>query len=244
MTGLSIVALSLACCLAIPTIIEGINIARNYSSFTTYDEHIVVGSFIHFNFEYDAPKGINIHFHSRLYNESYDFNKAPIIFSIMLKADFISWIEAGSEEPGILNSTVYYHQADINVDNLRIKYVDNLKINYNDEIYFVIYNDALLDVKVRIDVEIIPWGYIIATVVVGFPFVMFLTIFIIKILSTAHYNGLITIKRKKDSNQQDSREYTNSTTQIERIDGKFCQSCGAPITPKDGQYCPNCGASV
>ncbi|NHJ48610.1 MAG: hypothetical protein FK733_12565 [Asgard group archaeon] len=237
MTGLSIVMLVLFSGLAVPTIITAINIARNYSEYDQINIDYAPGEYYVSPIFVSESARINIDIRSDLANDT--ITDIPIIFSIMLEATFEEWVLLGEPEPTALNSTYFTESPYINIDNL------NLNVNYGRTYYFIVYNNNSVDVLIDVYITLIPWSSIIGVSVTGFLFSLFFLIFLTKILSTAIINGVITIKGKKHSNSPSiSRSTSNDESKKNDIKGQFCQSCGAPMTPKDGQYCPNCGASV
>jgi hypothetical protein len=233
MTGLSITMLVLFSGLAIPTIICGINIASNktkivrtYVIYAPGESHLSM-------LEISGADRINIDISSRLHNDT--FEEIPIVFSIMDESTFNTWALLGEPEPTIANSTYYIKSSDIWIRNL------DLGLSYDRKYCFIVYNSNLVDVRLDVDIDIIPYGSIIATSTTGALFSIFFIVFLVKIFSTIYFNNIAMIDSKK---QKKSPDVNRTKTKKKKIEGQFCQSCGAPITPKDGQYCPNCGASV
>jgi hypothetical protein len=236
MTGLSIVMLVLFSSFAVPTIILGINIGKNYSSVGRLFIDYAPGEYHLSLFHISPSDRININIDSSLANDT--GTEVPIVFSIMDEATFNVWVLLGEPEPAIVNSTYYTKSSEIDIWNL------DLDVPYERTYYFIIYNNNLEDVQLDIDIELIPWASIIGVSVPGFLFSVFLLIFLTKIISTAIVNGASYIKGNKARSPNISRTKSNAKSKSEIKRGGFCQSCGAPVTPKDGQYCPSCGASV
>ena len=234
LTGLSITMLVLSSCLAIPTIIEGINIVKNMQEYYNYNEIITADHFIHFSFHVRDSSGINIDLRSEEYNGTHSLDLHPVILSLMREEEFDAWVLEGSLEPEILNSTYYYYQSDFEISNLNV--------GFYDELYFVLYNSANVSMNIDINVDIIPWGHIIPTSITGFLFSLFFLIFIIKIISAAVYNGIIDIKGRNRPSGRPQGIHQDSI--VQNRNGVYCPSCGAELTPKDTNYCPNCGSSV
>ncbi|NHJ40859.1 MAG: zinc ribbon domain-containing protein [Asgard group archaeon] len=233
MTGLSITMLVLFSGLAIPTLICGINIASNSTSIIrTYVNYAPGESHISM-LEISGADRINIDIRSTLYNDS--FTEIPIVFSIMDEGTFNLWALLGEPEPTITNSTYYIKSSDIYIKKL------DLGLSYDRKYCFIIYNNNLVDVRLEVDIDVIPFGSIIATGTTGALFSIFFIIFLVKIFSTIYFNRIAESESKK---QKESPSVNRTNSKRKKLEGQFCQSCGAPITPKDGQYCPNCGASV
>ncbi|MBN1328130.1 MAG: zinc ribbon domain-containing protein [Candidatus Heimdallarchaeota archaeon] len=234
MTALSIWMIFLGIGFAIPSIIEGINIAKNYQDYSSYGEVLLPNSYTYINLVISSKAGINIGINSNE-NGSLWNTEIPITLAIMTKEQFIAWGLAGNLEPNIQNSTYLYHRSGIEIDNLRLD---------EGEFFFIVYNSEAIPVKVFIFITVIPWGHITTVAIVGFLFSVTIIVFTLKILSAAYYNGLVKIKGTTGiGNSQETNEITSEERSIDR-EGKFCQSCGTPLTPKDGQYCPHCGASI
>ncbi|MCE7746642.1 MAG: hypothetical protein GPJ52_16055 [Candidatus Heimdallarchaeota archaeon] len=211
--------------------IEGINIGRNVKSYYTNNEEIAPEDYILFNFEINEGARLYIYYDAE--NLSIYNNDADVIFSIMREYDFELWVAANSTEPRILNSTIYYDDSSV--------VVDNLQVPYDGTYYFIIYNTNPYDVEVRIEVTIIPWGHIIAAGIMAILLLFGSTGLGVRLIHVFIYN---TKQEKRTSRNvsEDTSETEPSTA--DRKDGVFCQSCGSPLTPKDTRYCPQCGASV
>ena len=236
-TGLSIVMLIASIGLAIPCVIEGINIARNNYNFDTNNEPIAAGSFIQTSFEIHDGQRINIDSRSFVLGGSYWNNPAKVVISIMEEDNFTAWITDGSPVPYILNSTYYFNSSDLNVNNLRI-------LSYN-VYHIVIYNANAVAVELDLDISILPWGHILTISVLGFLFVMAFTLMTTKFVIAAYFNSEDYIKDKLKKRKTTTDIEDEKPTKLHSESGeRFCVSCGAPLTPKDGQYCPNCGASL
>jgi len=235
MTALSIWMIFLSIGFAIPSIIEGINIGKNYQDYHLHNEVLLPDSYTYVNLIISSKAGVSIQIDS-YENGTYWPSNIPTTLAIMTKDQFIAWGLAGNLEPNIQNSTYLYHRSDIQIDNL--------KLEIDGEYFFVVYNTESITAKVNIYITVIPWGHITAISIVGFLFTITILVFIMKILSAAYYNGLVKIKgRTGISEDQETTEITDDERSV-RKEGKFCQSCGTPLTPKDGQYCPHCGASI
>ncbi len=236
-TVLSVFMLCLSIGLAIPCVIEGINIARNVYSFELNDEEISPGNFIHANFNLKESQRINIDIRSGYEGGVWYLNPAKVIISIMNESNFTDWIADGSPIPAILNSTIYFNSSELSVNNLIVP-------RYNTS-YIVIYNANAAAIEVDVDFTILPWGHILTISIVGFLLVMSLSIMTIKFVAAAYFNSEDYIKEKLKKNKTATTTDENKTVKIHEETGeRFCVSCGAPLTPKDGQYCPNCGASL
>ncbi|NHJ87268.1 MAG: zinc ribbon domain-containing protein [Asgard group archaeon] len=236
MTALSIWMIFLCIGFAIPTIVEGINIAKNYQDYTSVDEILLPSSYTYTNLVIDGKAGINVLIRANE-NGSIWQPEVPTTLAIMTKTQFIEWGLAGNPEPNIQNTTYIYHRSEIQIDNLRL--------SDDGEYFFVIYNTEAIILEVDVFIDVIPWGHITAIAIVGFLFAVALSVFTIKILSAAYYNGLVKIKgRIGQDEDQESTEIRTERRSERKEEGRFCQSCGTPLTPKDGQYCPHCGASI
>ncbi|NPE08123.1 MAG: zinc-ribbon domain-containing protein [Asgard group archaeon] len=211
--------------------IEGINIGRNVKSFNTYNEEIAPGDYILFNFEINEGARLYIYFDAE--NLSIYNNDADVIFSIMREHDFELWVAANSTEPGILNSTIYYDDSSVEVNNLQVP--------YDGTYYFIIYNPNPYDVEVRIEVTIIPWGHIIAAGIMAILLLVGLTGLGTRLIHVAVYNARQEKRARRGITEEPQVSEQSATN---KKDGVFCQSCGAPLTPKDTRYCPQCGASI
>jgi hypothetical protein len=209
--------------------IEGINIGRNVKTYYTYNEEIAPGDYLLFNFNINEGARMYLDFDA----EDLSNNDSDAIFSIMRENDFELWVLTNGSEPGILNSTFYFDDSYIRVDNLQVP--------YDGEYYFIIFNTNLFDIEVRIDVTIVPWGHIIAGGIMAILFLFGSTGLGIKVIYTIVYNS-----RQEKKARRTGGVVTETATQIntDSKDGVFCQSCGSPLTPKDTRYCPQCGASV
>jgi len=234
MTALSIWMIFLSIGFAIPSIVEGINIAKNYQDYYLRDEVLLPDSYTYVNLLINSKAGINIQIDS-IENGSI-WQNIPTTLAIMSKDQFIAWGLAGNLEPNIQNSTYLFHRSEIQVDNLRLE--------INGEYFFIVYNTESLVSEVDIEITVIPWGHITAISIVGFLFAVSILVFIMKILSAAYYNGLVKIKGSTGISENQEITETTSGQSPSGREGKFCQSCGTPLTPKDGQYCPHCGASI
>ncbi|NHJ32426.1 MAG: zinc ribbon domain-containing protein [Asgard group archaeon] len=211
--------------------IEGINIGRNVKTYYTYSEEIAPGDYLFFNFNINEGARIYLDFDAEnlsIYNDD-----ADAIFSIMRENDFELWVETNGSEPGILNSTFYFDDSYLRVDNLQVP--------YDGVYYFIIFNTNPYDIEVRIDVTIIPWGHIIAA---GIMVILLL----IGLIGIGIRFGYITTynarQRKKAARGNAEEPQVHEQTTTNKKNGVFCQSCGSPLTPKDTRYCPQCGASI
>jgi hypothetical protein len=211
--------------------IEGINIGRNVKSYNTYNEEIAPGDYILFNFEIN--EGARLYLYYDAQNLSIYNNDADVIFSIMRENDFELWVAANSTEPGILNSTIYYDDSGVDVNNLQVP--------YDGIYYFIIYNTNPYDVEVRIDVTIIPWGHIIGAGIMAILLLFGSTGLGVRLIHVLVYN---TKQEKRAASGITEEPQVTEQLTTNKKDGVFCQSCGAPLTPKDNRYCPQCGASV
>ncbi|MHA1532333.1 MAG: hypothetical protein ACTSR6_10090, partial [Candidatus Heimdallarchaeota archaeon] len=131
--------------------IEGINIGRNVKSYDTYNEVVDPGDYMIFNFEINEGARLYINYHAENFSS---YEGADIIFSVMNDNYFELWVNAGNPEPEILNSTFYYEDAYVNINNLQVP--------REDTYYFVIYNSNSFVVDISVHVTIVPWGHIIA----------------------------------------------------------------------------------
>lgn len=211
--------------------IEGINIGRNVKTYSTYREEVAPGDYILFNFEIN--EGARIYLYYDAENLSIYNDDADVIFSIMRENDFELWVATNGSEPGILNSTIYYDDSGVDVNNLQIP--------YDGMYYFIIFNTNPYDVEVRIEVSIIPWGHIIAAGIMAILLLFGSTGLGIRMSHVTVYNTKQE-KHARGSNVEELQVSEQSATN--KKDGVFCQSCGSPLTPKDNRYCPQCGASV
>jgi len=234
-TVLSVWMIFLSIGLAIPCVIEGINIARNYYNFNTHNEDIAAGSFIHTNYGIHGGQRIDLDSKSYIAGGTHYDNPAKVIISIMEEDNFTAWINDGSPVPLILNSTYYFNSSDLNVINL--------KVNSYSIYYIVVYNANAVTIKVDLDITILAWGHIITISILGFLLLMSLTAMTTKFLLAAYFNNEDYVKKKlkKDTIVVGEKKPTKLH---EESDERFCVSCGRTLTPKDGQYCPNCGASL
>jgi hypothetical protein len=237
-TGLTIVMIVFSSIFIIPTIIEGINIGRNVTRIETSQEKITLGNFLQFSARIKEAQRINLEFTSYLYNGSQFQDKEPIVFCIMKQDSFSDWIDSGSPEPSVLNSSIHFNQADFDFFNIQLE--------YEGLIYIIVYNNAGVDVRVNIDLTIIPWGHIIPTAITGFLFSIFFLILIGKFINAAYFNHIAVPKKKYNNRRIDysSNNHIGKTKEKITKKGLFCPSCGTPISGKGNQYCPQCGASI
>ncbi len=211
--------------------IEGINIGRNVKSYDTYYEEIAPGDYILFNFEINEGARLYIYFDAE--NLSIYDDGADVIFSIMRENDFELWISTNGTEPGILNSTFYFDDSRVDVNNLQVP--------YDGMYYFIVYNTNPYDVEARIDVTIVPWGHIIAAGIMAIILLVGSTGLGTRLIHTTVYNA----KQEKRARRGITEEpQVSEQPATNKKDGVFCQSCGAPLTPKDTRYCSQCGASI
>ena len=96
--------------------IEGINIGRNVKSYDTYNEEVVPGDYMIFNFKINEGARLYINYDAENLST---YDGADIIFSVMNDNYFELWVNAGNPEPDILNSTFYYEDAYVNINNLQ-----------------------------------------------------------------------------------------------------------------------------
>ncbi|NHJ85173.1 MAG: hypothetical protein FK734_06910 [Asgard group archaeon] len=240
-TALSVWMIFLSIGLAIPVIIEGINIERNTTEFSTYDTIIDPGDYVYFNTEVRESSRLDLYIRSWLYNETLFTSTDPlkIIFSVMDSEYFEQWILDGTPEPEILNSTYYYEQAHLSVNNL--------KVPYEEVYYFVLFNNNIEYVEVNIDIEIVPWGHIIPISILGFLLGVTSLTFLIKLIATSHYIEEANKRAEKAAQDNVSSQAVQKRETAPRSTSsstRFCASCGSPLTSKDTQYCSQCGASV
>jgi len=210
--------------------IEGINIGRNVKSYDTYNEVVDPGDYMIFNFEINEGARLYINYDAENFS-SYD--GADIIFSVMNDNYFELWVNAGNPEPEILNSTFYYEDAYVNINNLQVP--------REDTYYFVIYNSNSFVVDISVHVTIVPWGHIIAAGIMAVLLLFGATGIGIRVIHVTVYNAKQE-RRARGSNVEGLQVSEQPATN--KKDGVFCQSCGSPLTPKDTRYCPQCGASV
>ncbi len=209
--------------------IEGINIGRNVQRYNTYYEEVDPQDYLVFSFE--IKEAARMYLFCDAENTSIYGNDANVIFAIMRDNDFVDWVDAGSLAPEILNCTYYYDDSYVNVDNLAVP--------YDDLYYFVIFNNNPYVIEVYLNIDIIPWGHIIVTGVMGILLLFGLTGFTSRVIHGVIYNA------KQEKRARHSTEVQVIEVQeTNRKEGVFCQSCGSPLTPKDTRYCPQCGASV
>lgn len=221
--------------LAIPCVVEGINIARNYYNFELNNEIISPGSFVQTKFQLHDEQRINLDIRSWIAGGSTYSNPAKVVISIMAEDNFTAWLLGGTQVPVILNSTYYFNSSNLNVINLEAP-----KWNVY---YIVVYNANTVSIEADVNLGILPWGHIIAISILGFLLVMSLLPMSIKFISAAYFNSEDYIK-KKLGNDKVVKEEKKAKRLHQESDERFCVSCGTTITPKDGQYCPNCGASL
>ena len=239
MTAFTIVMISLSAVLAIPVIIEGINIGRNVQTYYANEKIILPSS-------YDVLKW-EIKGSERLYGEIRSYNGTigefgtpdgsymEVILAIMTTNQFIEWYDSGAPKPNIINSTYFFNYGYLDINNLNF--------NYEGNYILVFYNDNTDPISIRVNLSIIPWGHIIPTAILGIPMIFFLLGLIIKLIVT-NENIAKLEKNKKISGRSIIDIDENAEFQPTTKGNRFCASCGAPVTPKDGQYCPNCGSSV
>ena len=226
-TGLTVVALVFTCILSIPTLAEGVNVAKNLN-YVALNETLNNKSYVHFSLYLLENNGV----YMSLWSEQ--ASNRQVILAILTEDNFSAWIFNGAHEPTFNESYYYFKQAELELYNL--KFVEN-------EYYFIIYNNNTDASYISFEATILPWGHILSTAIIGFPFLIFLSIFIIKILATAIYNRSLTISTTKKVSEE--AEKSNSL-QHKTIEAKFyCPSCGAPISSKTkGNFCPQCGATI
>ena len=210
--------------------IEGINIGRNVKTYDTYSEEVAPGDYIMFTFKIN--EGARMYLDLRADNGSYN-NDAKVIFSIMRSYDFEEWIIAGSPVPGILNSTFYYDDSYVNINNLGV--------SSESYYYFIVYNNNSYIIETTVNVTIVPWGHIIASGIMAVLLLFGSSSLGIRSIHVTNYNA---IQEKKSPGNENEDTPETQPSAAERKDGVFCQSCGAPLTLKDKRYCPQCGASV
>ncbi|MBK5114989.1 MAG: zinc ribbon domain-containing protein [Candidatus Heimdallarchaeota archaeon] len=211
--------------------IEGINIGRNVKSYYTFNEEVAPGDYILFNFEIN--EGARIYLDYDAENLSIYNNDADAIISIMREYDFELWVEANSTEPGILNSTFYYDDSRVNINNLQVP--------HDGVYYFIVYNHNPYDIEVNIDVTIVPWGHIIAAGIMTILLLFGLIGIGTRLIHATVYNARQERRASRGITEEPQVAEQPATNKKE---GVFCQSCGAPLTLKDKRYCPQCGASV
>ncbi|MCK5045896.1 MAG: hypothetical protein KAS22_04905 [Candidatus Heimdallarchaeota archaeon] len=211
--------------------IEGINIGRNVKSYHTYHEEVAPGDYMIFNFKINEGARLYINYYAQ--NLSIYYDDADVIFSVMRENDFEQWVATNGSEPGILNSTFYFDDSYVRTNNLQV--------DYDGTYYFIIFNTNPYDVEVLIDIEIIPWGHIIAAGIMAVLLLFGTTGMGIRVGHVTVYNAKQE-KRTSGNVSVDTSVTELSTT--DRKDGVFCQSCGSPLTPKDTRYCQQCVASV
>ncbi|MHA1440843.1 MAG: hypothetical protein ACTSPK_03125 [Candidatus Heimdallarchaeota archaeon] len=221
--------------LAIPCVVEGINIARNYYNFELNNEVISPGSFVHSKFDLRDEQRINLDIRSWTAGGSTYSNPAKVIISIMAEDNFTDWLTGGSQVPVILNSTYYYNSSNLNVVNL--------KASAWNVYYIVVYNANVASIEADVSITILPWGHIMAISILGFLLIMSLLPMSIQFITAAYYNSEDYLK-KISGNDKIVKEEKKAKRLHQESDERYCVSCGATITPKDGQYCPNCGASL
>jgi hypothetical protein len=233
-TILSVWMIFLSIGLAIPCVIEGINIARNYYSMDLSSEEIYPGQFIQTNFIILESQRINLNVRS--YTSDGYLDEAKVIITIMTEENFTDWISDGSPVPAILNSTYYFNISDLEIYNMELAAWDTN--------YIVIYNANPDPIKVNVEFYIIPWGHILTISILGFLLIVTSSTMIIKFISAAYFNSEDYIKDKLKKKKAVSKVENRNVKLHEESEERYCVSCGATLTPKDGQYCPNCGASI
>lgn len=211
--------------------IEGINIGRNVKSYYTINEEIAPGDYILFNFEIND--GARLYLDINAENSSIYNNDADVIFSIMPEYNFGYWVATNGTEPGILNSTFYY-------DDSRVDAI-NLQVPYDGVYYFIVYNTNPYDVEVNVHITIVPWGHIIAAGIMAILLLVGLTGLGTRLIHVTVYNARQEKRARRGITEEPQVSEQSATN---KKDGVFCQSCGAPLTPKDTRYCPQCGASI
>ena len=210
--------------------IEGINIGRNVKSYDTYNEEVTPGDYMIFNFKINEGARLYINYDAENLSTFYG---ADIIFSVMNDNYFELWVNAGNPEPDILNSTFYYEDAYVNINNLQVP--------REDTYYFVVYNNNSFDVDISVHVTIIPWGHIIAAGIMAVLLLFGSTSLGMRFIHVTAHNAK---QEKRSSGTENEDAQVAQPSRAEQKDGVFCQSCGSPLTPKDNRYCPQCGASV
>ncbi|MHA1171347.1 MAG: zinc-ribbon domain-containing protein, partial [Candidatus Heimdallarchaeota archaeon] len=188
------------------------------------------GDYMIFNFEINEGARLYINYHAENFSS---YEGADIIFSVMNDNYFELWVNAGNPEPEILNSTFYYEDAYVNINNLQVP--------REDTYYFVIYNSNSFVVDISVHVTIVPWGHIIAAGIMAVLLLFGATGIGIRVIHVTVYNAKQE-RRARGSNVEGLQVSEQPATN--KKDGVFCQSCGSPLTPKDTRYCPQCGASV
>lgn len=211
--------------------IEGINIGRNVKTYNTYGEEIAPNDYVIFNFKIDEGARLYIYYYAL--NLSIYIDYADVIFSVMRENDFELWVATNGTEPGILNSTFYFDDSYVNINNLQV--------DYDGTYYFIIFNANPYDVEVLIDIKIIPWGHIIAAGIMAILLLFGLTGIGIRLGYITNKNARQERRARRGITEEPQVSEQPATN---KKDGVFCQSCGSPLTPKDNRYCPQCGASV
>jgi len=229
-TGLTIVALVFTCILSIPTLAEGVNVARNLN-YVSIDETLSNQSYIHFSLYIMDNDGVYISLWSY---QTINHTNSQVILSIMTEDNFDTWITNGAPEPTFNDSYYYFKQSDLELYNLDFD---------EDEYYFIIYNVNSVASAISLDATVLPWAHILPTAIIGFPFLIFFLIFTIKILATATYNKSFNTSSNKKVTREAARSETIRQEVIEAA--LYCPSCGAPINSKGkSNFCPQCGATI
>lgn len=231
-TGFTIIMISLSIGFAIPSIIEGINVGRNWQCYSQIDQTITTESYTVIRFDLETNNRISAEI--RAYDAIFIHDDpVPVIFAILSEGEFSIWYDAGENAPNILNSTHFYENSHITLENLGVE--------YDSEYYFIFYNTNAFTIRVDLTLSIIPWGHIIATSIVGFGF----SICFLGLLTKIGLTGYFVLSRDEKPKvlTVQSQDKTEAVLQPEK-DESFCVSCGAPTTKKNGRYCPNCGSST
>jgi len=232
MTGYAILMIIFSIGFAFPTIIEGINVGRNWQSYSQIDQTITSDSYTVIKFNLEPSNRISAEISA---NDAIFVHDDPVqvIFAILSEGEFSDWYDAGENAPNIINSTHYYDNADITLENIGV--------NLDRDYYFIFYNANAFTIRVDLTLTIIPWGHIIASSIVGFGFAICFLGLLTKIGFTGYF--VLSHNEKPKVLTVQSQGKTEAILQPEK-DESFCASCGAPITKKDGRYCPNCGSSA
>ena len=141
-----------------------------------------------------------------------------------------SWDD--STAPKILNSTYYYKRAYIDVNSI--------SVDYGSDYYFILFNENTEDMRLYVNISIIPWGHIIATGVLAMIFLIASGGFVFEMFKSSFFGFG---KRDKAKTQEAVNNNHQSEPQSE-VGKNFCQSCGAPVSDKNETYCTQCGASI
>ncbi len=241
--GFTIIMFIFSILFAFPTIIEGINVKVNYQSYIGSNENIAPGSYKVVKFDLKNSyrfklivRGENSTGTNSTSNGDHyylDYNQVPVVFALLAENEFLDWHNSGENIPNIINSTYSYTGEFINLENIGIK--------EESDYYFIFFNANPYAIDIHIDLQITPWGHILATSIVGFGFSICFLALLTKIGFTIFYT--VYTKDKPKILTVQSQGKTEAVLQPEKEES-FCVSCGAPTTKKDGRYCPNCGSST